>query len=188
MKNSTYVLIITLLVLVIVLGGAAMLYQNLGDQVSLDSLPTESAGETEPLELAPDFAVEDIEGNTHRLSDHIGTPVILNFWATWCGPCQNEMPEFEAAYQEYGDRIQFMMINLTDGYSDTVGSATQFVHDGGYTFPLFFDTSMEAAMNYGTSSIPVTCFIDAEGRLVYTQIGMISSDTLHRWIEAILPE
>lgn len=188
MKKSTYQLIIAILAMVIVLGGAGLLYQCLAGRVDADSLSADATEATEKASYAPNFTVQDAQGNPYRLSDYMGTPVVLNFWASWCGPCKSEMPEFEAAYQEYGDKIQFMMINLTDGYSETVESASEFIHSEGYTFPLFFDTNMEAAVNYGTSAIPVTCFIDAQGRLVHTQVGVISSDALHQWIDLILPE
>ena len=163
MKNTAYKLIVTVLVLVIVLGCAGLLYQRLGDQVSVSDLPTQATtqesretGATNVLDLAPNFTVVDADCNEHSLSDYLGRPVVLNFWATWCGPCQMEMPEFDKAYQEYGDQIQFMMINLTDGYSDTVKSASDFVQEGGYAFPVFFDTSTQAAVNYEIYSIPVT--------------------------------
>lgn len=186
MKNSTYKLIVTILVLVIVLGGAVLMYRAWSDTAFLNMVAAEQ--ETLTRDLAPDFAVVDAQGNQHRLSDYLGTPVILNFWASWCGPCQMEMPEFEEAYQEYGGQIQFMMINLTDGYSDTVESATQTIMEGGYTFPVFFDTEREAAMNYNTSAIPVTCFIDAQGALVSTHVGMLSTDALQQGIDSILSE
>lgn len=192
MKNATYKLLVTLLLLVVLLGGATLLYRawSSGDTLAnLTEAPTEAiqTGDT-GAKAAPDFTVVDADGSEHSLSDYLGTPVVVNFWATWCGPCQMEMPEFEAAYQEYGDRIRFMMVNLTDGYSDTQESAAGFIEDKGYTFPVFFDTSAQAARTYGVSSIPVTCFIDARGNLVSQRIGMINADTLAQAIRQILPE
>ena len=69
---------------------------------------------------APDFTVLDKDGNTVRLSEKFGKPIVINFWATWCPPCKQELPDFDKLCKEYGDRIVFMMVNLTDGYRDTV--------------------------------------------------------------------
>lgn len=68
---------------------------------------------------APDFVVTDTDGNAVTLSQFFGKPIVLNFWATWCMPCVYELPDFEEAFREYGDRVVFMMINQTNGYSDT---------------------------------------------------------------------
>lgn len=69
---------------------------------------------------APDFPVLDADGNIVRLSDMFGKPVVINFWATWCPPCKRELPDFDRLCREYGDRVVFMMVNLTDGRRDTV--------------------------------------------------------------------
>ncbi|MBP3544577.1 MAG: TlpA family protein disulfide reductase, partial [Lachnospiraceae bacterium] len=75
---------------------------------------------TEPEKVpAPDFTVIDAEGNEVKLSDMRGKPVVVNFWASWCGPCKMEMPEFEEVYKELGDEVHFMMVNLTDGWQET---------------------------------------------------------------------
>ena len=71
--------------------------------------------------------------------------MILNFWASWCGPCRSEMPEFEQAYAQYGEDIQFVMVNSTDGYQETVDSASEFLAENGYNFPAWYDTDFEAS-------------------------------------------
>ena len=137
--------------------------------------------------MAPDFIVLDREGAEVSLSDFIGKPVILNFWASWCGPCKSEMPEFEAAYQKYREEIQFMMVNLTDGSRETVETAAEYIAGEGYTFPVFFDTESDAAITYGATSIPVTYFVDAEGHLVAYGSGALSGEILQSGMEMILP-
>lgn len=135
----------------------------------------------------PNFTVYDLNGNEVSLYDYFGKPVVLNFWATWCGPCQSEMPAFDQMYQKYNNQVTFLMVNVTDGSRDTVESVTAFYKDSGYTFPIYFDTTLEASMNYGAYSIPLTFFIDAEGNLLYNQMGAISEDTLAQCIELLVP-
>ena len=135
---------------------------------------------------APDFTVLDKDGNTVRLSDKFGKPVVINFWATWCPPCKQELPDFDKLSKEYGDRIVFMMVNLTDGYRDTVDGTKRFVSGKGYTFPVYFDTKDNAASAYNVSSIPQTTFIDAKGNIYTTRIGAMNEATLRIYLNALL--
>ena len=176
-------LIVVLAVAVVIVGGIR--YLNSAPAETPEE-PTVSAETTEPADLAPDFTVYDIDGNPVKLSDFRGKPVILNFWASWCGPCKAEMPDFEEAYLEYGEDIHFVIVNLTDGRSETVESASAYISQQGYTFPVYYDTAMEAAYAYNVTSIPRTYFIDAEGKLVYAVTQMISADALQSGIDMLL--
>lgn len=150
---------------------------------------TSSAGSTEQTvasTLAPDFTVLDVDGNSVKLSDFFGKPIIINFWATWCGPCKSELPAFDNMYAKYGDEVHFIMLNLTDGSRDTVESVNAFVSDGGYTFPVYFDTTMEAAYTYGAYSIPMTVLINADGQLVHSQMGAMAESTLEQYIQTLI--
>ena len=158
MKKLTSTLLICAALLA-VLGGSLILYNNFSGQLQPQTIApappavseTEEPGEvtspdTEDLPqkvFAPDFTVYDADGNEVHLSDFRGKPVVLNFWASWCGPCKMEMPDLEKAYQEYGDQIQFMLVDLTDGSQETVEKASAFIKEQGYTFPVFYDTAME---------------------------------------------
>ena len=158
--------------------------------------PTEAATEasteaaTEAAEeestLAPDFTVYDEAGNPHKLSDFRGKPVILNFWATWCGPCKNEMPEIQAAFGEYGAEINFLIVNLTDGVRDTVEQAAGYIAEQGYTFPVYFDTDDYSHSLYGVTSIPLTFFIDSEGNFLAYYLGSMSADIMQQGIDLLL--
>ncbi|MBR6735825.1 MAG: TlpA family protein disulfide reductase [Oscillospiraceae bacterium] len=152
-----------------------------------DESSSSQAQEKEPIP-APDFTVVDGEGNEVKLSDFFGKPIVLNFWASWCGPCKNEMPHFEKAYTEYGDKVNFVMVNSTDGIRETVDKASEYITGEGYTFPVYFDTQSIAAYTYGVSSLPSTLFIDADGNAIAGYIGTLSEKTLMTNIESLLEE
>lgn len=186
-------LMIWVLVFAVILVGAYVLYNRLSGEVNLGGIATAPAvvedptGETEAEPApAPDFTVYDLDGNPHKLSDFQGKPVLLNFWASWCGPCVSEMPEFQNFYEEYGDQIHFVLVNLTDGYQETVESASSFVEAQGYTFPVYYDTDVDAAMKYGVSAVPVSYFLDAEGNFVAWAQGAMTADMLQQGMDMLL--
>ena len=145
-----------------------------------------TATETESeLSRAIDFTVEDIDGNKVSLYSKVGKPIVVNFWASWCSPCKTELPDFQLAYDNFGGEIEFMMVNLTDGRSETVEGASGFVNSQGYTFPVYYDVNQEAAMAYYVTSIPTTYFIDADGNMVAYAQGMIDYNTLLQGIDMI---
>ena len=126
----------------------------------------------------------DADGNEVKLYDFIGKPIVLNFWASWCGPCQMEMPDFHEKYLELGDEINFLLINMTTG-RETLESAKSFIAEKGYTFPVFYDTKSDAAIAYGAYSLPTTYFIASEGYAVAHATGAIDGETLRRGIDMI---
>lgn len=214
MKKSLPVIVVVI-AFVLVVGGAYLLYSRLGAQfapqqtlatepgVSADS--SSSSGASEPSgeaataedtagdssdsetqrTAAPDFTVTDLDGNEVHLSDFVGKPVVLNFWASWCGPCQSEMPDFEDFYAKYGEDIHFVMVNATDGSRETVDTASSFIAEKGYTFPVYYDTQYDASSTYGVNALPTTFFIDAEGYLVAYAISALDSETLQAGIDLI---
>lgn len=185
-KKMLWIIAIAAVILLFV--GAYFLYNSLSKDYSPNIPTVESSAEDndaseEPQDYsAPDFTVTDAEGNEVKLSDFIGKPVVLNFWASWCPPCKSEMPHFEAAYKDHED-IQFMMVNTTSG--DTKSDAEKLIEEEGYTFPVFYDITGNAANTYGTSSLPMTFFIDKEGNLVTYAVGMLSAENLETGIEMI---
>lgn len=163
-------------------GGESADFSN----VPAGSVDTDKSGQTsEAGETAPDFTVIDTDGNEVSLSDFAGKPVIINFWATWCGPCKIELPDFDSLYAEYADDVVFLMINLTDGRRDTVESVKKFVSDSGYTFPVYFDTGSSAADAYNIYSIPVTVAVYPDGTVAKRRTGALGSADIEALINLI---
>lgn len=185
MKDTTYKFIVTVLVLVILFGGGMLLYRNLDKVTDWDGTVTETAG-TQHVEPAQDFSVADVDGKEVKLSDFVGQAVVVNFWASWCGPCKSELPHFQSAWETYGEEVQFMMVNLAT--SDSVSDAQTVLTDGGYTFPVYYDTTGECAAAYSISAIPMTLFVAADGSLVSSTVGMLTAQTLEEGIQSILPD
>ena len=206
MQKKTSFLVLVL-VLAALIGGAYVLYGRLSAGAGADNLsvqtpppaqtpgetgaPQDSAApeETEPPKVeAPDFTVENADGEEVKLSDYVGKPIVLNFWASWCSPCKSEMPEFNAAWEELEGEVQFLMVNMTDGARETVESAREYVEGEGFTFPVLFDTKSEAAIAYSAYSLPTTYFIDAEGYVTARAVGAIDGETLQKGLDLIHPQ
>lgn len=203
MKQKTWIIILAILAAVLI-AAAVWLWVGLlsGDRTPADSqtqtqeptdAPTQEATDaptetpSQSAQAAPDFTVYTADGQEVKLSDFAGKPVVLNFWATWCGPCRGEMPAFDGAYGELGAQVQFLMVNLTDGTRDTVESASAFVADAGYTFPVFYDTTYAGAIAYNVTAIPATYFIDAQGNLVESHVGAMNQEVLENYLQRLLP-
>ena len=145
----------------------------------------EKDSQEEERAAAPDFTVYDADGKAFKLSEFLGGPVVLNFWASWCPPCRAEMPLFDEAYLERGAAVTFMMINLADGSRETREKAMQYVKEQGFSFPLYFDLDQEAAARYSLTSIPMTVFVDRDGYIVSSVIGVVDQETLQSGIDLI---
>ena len=147
--------------------------------------PTEAITEPQdtepPVYIAPDFTMQDMDGNEVTLASFFGKPIVLNFWASWCGPCKMEMPEIQKFYEQYGNEVHFLLVSV----DDSVDSAKAFLAGTDYTFPVYFDTTSVGAYTYGASSIPLTYFIDAEGNLTAYYMGAMSESILQQGVDMI---
>ena len=191
MSKKTAVLLLAVL-LAAGIGGAACMYNDLKDMAENQSFAAaeEPAGSSEAsaepkFQSAPDFPFRDGDGNEYHLTDFVGKPTIVNFWTSWCGPCQNEMPHFEEAYTTYGEEINFLMVNLTSYMGDSRERADTLIADNGYTFPIYYDTSGNAVSTYGIRGVPMTLFIDADGLLKAYANSSLSADALQTAIDYI---
>ena len=185
-------LILTAAALLLIIVGALVGYTYLSRGESAPQLSendgeaaVEGEDESAP-QPAPDFTVYNAEGNEITLSALMdGKPTVLNFWASWCGPCRSEMPHIQEAYERLGGEVSFVMINMTDGQRETQESAEEYMAESGWTFPIYFDSDYDAAMTYGAYSLPQTYFIDAEGRLIAAARGSMSAEVLQSGIDMI---
>lgn len=151
--------------------------------------PTNTPAPTTPpvnKNTATNFTVYDGNGNAVSLSDYFGKPIVVNFWASWCGPCKSEMPGFDRMYQRYQGEVVFLMVDMVDGYRETKELGQSFVNKNGYSFPVFFDTKQSASYAYSVTSYPTTLFIDANGNVTKIKKGAMSESTLESEISAIL--
>lgn len=137
---------------------------------------------------AKDFTVYDENLKEVKLSDYIGTPVVLNLWASWCPPCKAEMPGFNEMSKKYGkEKIAILMINLTDGEKETVSKAKQYLESNKYDMKVLYDSKLDAANKYNINSIPRTIFIDKDGYIFKDNAaGIISEEELEDQIKLLL--
>lgn len=181
MENKTKFVIIGI-IFVVIMTVVGIMYDNLSKAyVDENEKIAQEVNDTEVIEMI-DFTVFDENKNQVKLSEFRGKPIVLNFWATWCGYCVQEFPYFENTYNKYGDDVEFLMINLTDGESETLDSAKEFVEDKGYTFPVYYDLNLEASAVYEAYSIPLTVVIDKDGNVVRYRSGAITEEILEKYI------
>lgn len=148
----------------------------------------ESFGEIAVGDMAPDFTAELTNGESVTLSEEQDKVVLLNFWATWCGPCVNEMPALERLQEEYGDQLLVLAVNSMEDKS-TVDS---FVEEKGYTFSIAYDVNGEIGIKYPTSGIPYTLIIGKDGTVKQIFVGAADAETQYMYyknvIETVLKE
>ncbi len=149
------------------------------------TLATESAmidtGSGRPTEgqIAPDFSYTLADGSVHKLSELHGKRVLLNFWATWCTPCREEMPEFQQVAKANGDSLVVLAVNRNE-VPDVIAT---FGNEVGVTFPLITNIAGDIGDRYGATSLPITYFINSDGTISSKQLGALSPTLLAKHLE-----
>ncbi|EML9731661.1 TPA: redoxin domain-containing protein [Bacillus cereus] len=130
---------------------------------------------------APDFTLTKLDGTNVKLSDLKGKKVILNFWATWCGPCQQEMPDMEAFYKEHKENVEILAVNYTP--SEKGGGeekVSNFAKEKGITFPILLDKNIDVTTAYKVITIPTSYFIDTKGVIQDKFIGPMTQKEMEK--------
>lgn len=140
--------------------------------------------------LAPDFTLQTPVGETVNLQEVLaanntsGQPIVLNFWASWCGPCRVEMPNFQRASMKYNGRVAFLGVNQ----GEDAATVTDFGNQFNITYPLLVDQTSEINRLYNVRSLPTTVFIDGNGVVREVVVGIISQAVLEDRVQGILTE
>ena len=146
----------------------------------ITGVATDSTQPPRADELAPAFYFETPQGEASSLSQLQGTPVVVNFWATWCGPCVHEMPFLQQLYEDWPeDELVLLTINIQESSSQVA----QFMQGEGLSFPVLLDGDAAVAIRYNVTGIPTTFFIDKFGFIEEIKVGSFQSQAD---IEAIL--
>ena len=135
--------------------------------------------------LAPDFQLQNLDGQTVSLSDFRGKPVLLNFWASWCGPCVYEMPYIQQAHDEWAGK-GLMVFAVNQG--ESLSRVRKFLEEHNFSMPVLLDTNIEVGQKYRVVGIPTTYFIDKDGVIKGKKVGtFLSKEELEDYLKLIVP-
>ena len=156
-------------------------------QESAQPEATDGPEESQAPIPALDFTLTDQFGNTHTLDQYKGKTILLNFWATWCGPCRSEMPDLQAVYEDYGNNEKDLVVlgvaapNL--GQEGSAEDITAFLEENGYTYPTLMNEDASLFYSYGISSFPTTFMIDKNGNVYGYIMGAQSREVFDNIIQ-----
>lgn len=198
LRRSSNVLVALLLFTVFALAGFALAATVIGGGLAgpataeqptfAERFAAEFAPADKPLkagDAAPDFSLQDLNGETVTLSQLRGRPILINFWATWCGPCRVEMPEIEAAYRKYRDRgFAVLAVDVQEPPEDV----RAFVAEMGLSFVPLLDTTGEVFGLYKVLALPTSYWIDRQGRISAVHLGPMTGEQIRGYVEGLLAQ
>lgn len=179
--NKNLKLLIYLCSFVTLIFGVVLIYDFLAPKYE----PAQILPEETETQKMPEITFYDSEDNPYKISDFEGKPTVINIWATWCGYCVQEMPYFEVEYMAYGDSVNFIMLDATDGEHETKEKAQEFIKSNNYTFPVYFDLD-DNISSLGISGYPTTIFINADGYITNVVTGAMGKNSLYTAIQKLL--
>lgn len=150
-----------IIVIVILLFAGATVYWNVF-QAKDAAKPADTA--PQPGYVAPSFELASLEGQPYRVGGSREKPLLLNFWASWCGPCRQEAPDLKALYDQYKDRLDLYAVNAT--HQDTLADVKETVREFDFRFPVLLDPKGDATGPYQVRAIPTSYLIDKNGKIV----------------------
>ncbi len=134
---------------------------------------------------APDFTLEDLNGEEHRLSDYKGQGVFLNFWGTWCKPCAKEMPAMNNQYAKFKDQgVQILAINIAQSNFEVQKFSNQY----GLDFPVVLDRTKSVMHTYNVDPLPTSILVNPEGKIERIITGEMTEQDIAIYMEQIKPE
>ena len=181
-KKRNILLVIAFAVLLFAIIAAALFVQSMVETQDLAGVLPDDIELAMVGEAAPDFKFLGEQGHELLLSDFAGTPIVLNFWASWCAPCRLEKPHFQQAFEHYGNDVKFIILNV----NEPIETARAYADEEGFTFPLYFDEMQAGAAAFNVTGVPETFFIDADGVVSSRFLGAINFDTIEHAIQEML--
>lgn len=174
-------------VAILVVIGAALLYAIVPQFSKKEELKKQAVIEQpeqqENRYAAADFTLPTLAGDAIQLSDSRGKLTIINFWASWCGPCKEEAPHLQTFYDKHHDEIELLAVNVTA--KDKIDDVKAFVKEYNLTFPVLLDETGDVSMTYGAFTIPTTIFLNEYGEIVHEVAGPLSEQYLYDIIDTL---
>lgn len=187
MNKKSWIIVLTGLLIILMIG-AIMLYNLLTFRVSEETEPASEQKE-EVIVKAPDFKVYKENGEEFYFSSLSGKPILIYTWTTWDDQCEVELLFVENAWKKYGDKVDFMVINLTEGKYETVEKVKAYVESHGYTFPVYYDKDLNVqAFAYNVLDVPMTVLVEKNGMISEQWTDAITEEKLFENIENLLGE